>query len=140
MERVREFICRFLFIIFRIFPIKKNKVVVINFYGNGYGDNPKYICEELIKTHEELDVIWLVNKMDDVFPNQIRKVKYKSIKAIYEMATAKIWIDNARKRKYVIKRNGQYYIQTWHGGIRIKEGRKGGRRYTTKILYRICQT
>ena len=35
--------------IFRIFPIKKNKVCFINFSGKGYGDNPKYITEEILK-------------------------------------------------------------------------------------------
>ena len=38
--------------IFRIFPIKKNKVCFINFSGKGYGDNPKYITEEILKENE----------------------------------------------------------------------------------------
>ncbi|SHK32812.1 CDP-glycerol glycerophosphotransferase [Anaerobranca californiensis DSM 14826] len=55
------------------------------------------------------------------FPDKIRVVKYKSIKALYEMATAKIWIDNCRKEFYPIKRKGQYYIQTWHSPLRLKK-------------------
>ncbi|MBR2786192.1 MAG: CDP-glycerol glycerophosphotransferase family protein [Clostridia bacterium] len=121
MEKIKELIYRCLFIIFKVFPIKKNKLVFINFYGNGYGDNPKYICEELLKKHSDLDIVWLVNNINSNFPKGIRKVKYKSVSAIYELATAKIWIDNARKRKYVLKRKKQYYIQTWHGGIGLKK-------------------
>ena len=32
---------------FRIFPIDRKKIVVSNFRGKGYGDNPKYIIENL---------------------------------------------------------------------------------------------
>lgn len=28
--------------------ISSNKVVAYNFFGNGYGDNPKYIIEKLL--------------------------------------------------------------------------------------------
>ena len=33
----------------RALPIQKNKIVVTNFYGRGYGDNLKPIVEELLK-------------------------------------------------------------------------------------------
>ena len=31
------------------FPLKTKKVVFGNFYGGGFGDNPKFIAEELLK-------------------------------------------------------------------------------------------
>ena len=34
---------------FRIFRIDRKKIVVSNFRGKGYGDNPKYIIENLRK-------------------------------------------------------------------------------------------
>ena len=33
--------------IFFFCPVKENKVLFNNFNGRGYGDNPKYILEEL---------------------------------------------------------------------------------------------
>lgn len=117
-----NFFTRSLYIIMRIFPIDKTKIVFVNYYGKGYGDNGKYIAESLIDSQNCLDLVWCVNDINDNdFPNEIRKVKYKSIRYIYEMSTAKVWIDNTRKNQPVLKRKGQYYIQTWHGGIALKQ-------------------
>lgn len=107
----------FWFSVFRITRIQKNKVVICNYYGKDFGDNPKYIALELNEKYPDLDVVWLLNNKNkqNEIPNGIRKVKYNSIKGIYEMATAKVWIDNCRKLKGESKRRKQYYIQTWHG-------------------------
>ncbi len=103
-----------------IFKIKNNKVVFDNFCGKGYGCNPKYICEEIIRQNLDFDLVWLVNDMNEEMPKQVRKVKYNTLKAFYELATAKIWIDNVRNYKGIGKKKGQYYIQTWHGAIGLK--------------------
>ena len=44
-----------------------------------------------------------------------------SIKSFFELATAKVWINNSRFDQFVIKRRGQFYIQTWHGGLALKK-------------------
>lgn len=110
------------FFLFRIFKIKKNKIICANFYCKGYGDNPKYICEELLKSSNKYDIVWVVGKnMINDFPSGIRTVKINTIKYIYELATAKVWIFNCRKNRAVKKRKEQFYIQTWHGGIALKK-------------------
>ena len=47
-----------------IFPIKKNKIVFSAFDGGGYGCNPKYIAEEIIRrsklSGKNFELIWLV--------------------------------------------------------------------------------
>ena len=64
-------------------------------------------------------------KEKNVFPEQIRLVGYGSKQALKELASAKIWIDNQRKnyflKKGLRKKEGQYYIQTWHGSLGIKK-------------------
>jgi len=108
---------------FLLIPIKKNKIVICNYFGKGYGDNGKYIVEELIKQGLDYDIVWMIKKEligNTELPYKIRTVKYKSVKALYEMATAKVWIDNSRKEFYPIKRAGQYYIQTWHASMGLK--------------------
>ncbi|QNO13382.1 CDP-glycerol glycerophosphotransferase family protein [Alkalicella caledoniensis] len=109
---------------FLVKPIENKKIIISNYYGKGYGDNAKYICEEILKQGLDYDLVWML-KSDLIgkteVPNEIRVVKYKSIKALYEMATAKVWIDNSRKEFYPIKRKGQYYIQTWHSPLRLKK-------------------
>jgi len=107
-----------------IFKINKKKIIFNNFSGKGYGCNPKYIAEEIIRQNLDYDLVWIVNDINAEMPQQIRKVKAKSIKCLYELATAKVWIDNLRDYKGIHKKKGQFYIQTWHGGIALKRFEK----------------
>lgn len=111
-------------------PVKKDKIVFDNFNGNSYGCNPKYIAEEIIKRNLPYELVWLVKSVKketekNVFPSQIRLVGITSKQALKELASAKIWIDNQRKnyflKKGLTKKEGQYYIQTWHGSFGIKK-------------------
>lgn len=112
--------------IFRRFKIQDNKVVVDNFFGRGYGDNPKYIVDEILSEKPETTIVWLVDKYTDtsLFPKEIRLVKMNSIRSIYEYATAKVWIDNIKNNYKGRKRDGQFYLQTWHGGVSLKKVEK----------------
>lgn len=105
--------------IFALLPTKK-KIAFINFFGRGYGDNPKYIAEEILHQKLPYDLVWLVYHMDEAFPQGIRKVKYHSLRFHYELATSRIIICNAKGRLPYKKKKSQYYIQTWHGGFPLK--------------------
>jgi len=100
-------------------PVKKNKLVFCNLHGNGYGGNPKYIAEEIIAQGLNYDLVWLLRK--DLlekchFPPSIRIVQYGTLEALYELVSAKIWINNVNGDFfYIPKRENQFYIQTWHG-------------------------
>ena len=118
---IKSIIAKSLFFIFRIFPIQRNKIVIDNYAGKGFGDNGKYIALELLRRKCDFDIVWLARNLKEEFPDGIRLVSYASLKSIYEQATAKVWIDNLRKASYVRKRSGQYYIMTWHGGIGPKK-------------------
>lgn len=115
---------RLLFFVFRIFKIKNNKIVLSNFCGKGYGDNGKYIVEELLRRGGDWDIVWLIKDLNEKMPNGVRKVKFKSLKSIYEQVTAHVWIDNRRKPVYVVKRKRQFYIMTWHSNIALKKVEK----------------
>ncbi len=111
-------------IVFRVFPIKNNKIVINNHHGQGYGDNAKYIVEELLNSNVDYDIVWLLkdkNKKEAGLPDKVRVVKFGSIKSIYEMTTARLWIENNRIHQYLFKRKGQFYLQTWHGGLGLKK-------------------
>lgn len=120
------FVKRILCNIFYFFPIQKNKIFLSNFFVKGYGDNPKYIAEEIIKQNLPFDLVWATKfDYDESLPKQIRSVRYGSIKYFYEYATAKMWIDNVRNSlRTPYKKKGQYYIQTWHGGLGVKKAEK----------------
>ena len=111
-------------------PIDKNKIVIDNFNGGSYGCNPKYITEELLKRNKNYDIVWLVKSvkketLKGYFPEGIRLVGYGTKSALKELAGAKLWIDNQRKnyfiKKGLRKKEGQYFIQTWHGSLGIKK-------------------
>ena len=112
------------FILFNFFKIDEKKIVFDNFNGKGYGCNPKYIAEELIRQNINCDMVWLVEDFAEEMPSQIRKAKYGSLKSMYELATARLWIDNVRNYKGIPKREGQFYIQTWHAGLGLKKVEK----------------
>ena len=113
--------------IYKYLPIDKKKIVFCNFGGAGYGCNPKYITEELLK-NKNYKIIWLTstdNIKHSQFPKCIKLVNISSERALYELSTAKIWVDNVHKISFIKrglqKRKGQIYIQTWHGSLGIKK-------------------
>lgn len=105
---------------FRLLPINSKKIVFDNFNGKGYGCDPKYICEELIKSNCGYDLVWLAQKKPLDLPLQVRFVKYGSFSALKEQATAKIWIDNVKTSIKPRKRKSQFYLQTWHSSLGLK--------------------
>lgn len=106
----------------KLLPIKKGKVVVMSYYGRGYCDNPKYIVNEILRRKLPYTVYWVVKdtKIDNRLPEGVKSVRTDSLTYVYHMATAQLWIDNCRKTFYG-KREGQFYIQTWHGGHGLKK-------------------
>lgn len=123
IQKVRRSIKSLKYYINWLHPIQNNKIVITSYYGKGYGDNGKYIVEELLRNNEKdkYDIVWVVSDLNFDMPEGVRKVLIGSKEAIFEEATARIWIDNARKKATVRKRKGQYYIQTWHGDIAFKK-------------------
>ena len=111
-----------LFKIMNIFPIQNNKIVFCATKGKRYGDNPMYISDELIKRNRNYDIVWLLKKDVEVeIPKGIRRAKYNLFTEIYELTTAKVWVDCNTKNSGVLKRRNQLYVQTWHGSYGIKK-------------------
>lgn len=107
----------------RVVPIDSKKIFITSYYGKGFGDNGKYIAQELHRQRPDLKIYWQTNDSSSL-PDYITAVCNRSISALYHQITAKIWIDNSRKTSYTLKRKNQYYIQTWHGGIALKQVEK----------------
>ena len=104
--------------VFYFLPIiNKNKIVVQSYYGRGYSDNPKYIVEEILKQNPNFKIYWNVSDIsnDNNLPKGVVPLKMNSMRSIYHMCTAKVWIDNCRKYYFINKKKKQIYIQTWHG-------------------------
>ncbi|MGN0493206.1 MAG: CDP-glycerol glycerophosphotransferase family protein [Acutalibacteraceae bacterium] len=121
MNLLLRILRRMFWIICRALPIDENKIVFQSYYGRGYSDNPKYIAEELRKSADNIDFVWVSNGRENpVVPENFRVVRFRGFRYIYEISTAKIWVDNSRK-EYCMKKKNQYYMQTWHGGFTLKK-------------------
>ena len=119
ISMIKEAILRSILCIFKIIPIHKDKILFVNYNGRGYGDNAKYIHEQLIK--KNVKCYWVLNNLSDKMPDDIVKVKNKSILYFYHLFTSKIIINNSRFPRYIRIRKRQYYIQTWHGDLQTKK-------------------
>lgn len=127
MDRLRAlktYLLPLIIFTFNRFPIKKNKIFFISFFGDRYGYNPKYISEYILEHYpiDKFDLVWGFNDTLSKAPlTDFKKVKIVSLRYFYEICTSKIVISNARTDGWFVKRKGQYYIQTWHGGLGLKQ-------------------
>ena len=121
--KLRAFLVSIIYCLFGILP-KHNKIIATTFNGKKYGDNSKFIVEELHKMNPSLDIVWM---SDDSYnynvPSYVRKVPLYNhpYKKAYEYSTAKAWIDTHRLVQGIKKSKNQMFIETWHGGIAIKK-------------------
>lgn len=113
---------------FGALPIAENKLVFDNYMGRGYGCNTKYVTEVLLRRRSDLDIVWTVRQADlhrREFPEGVRLVEYGSREALQEYYTAAVWVCNYHLNAYfnrgLEKRQGQTYIQMWHGSLGIKK-------------------
>ena len=104
-----------------LFPVDRNKVFFSNFSGKRYGDSPKYISEALHESNPEVTIVWQQKRGYHLdFPDYVRVVTIPSFRSIYELTTSGIWVDSHLKSLYVKKRKGQFFLNTWHGGLGFK--------------------
>ena len=99
-----------------VLPVDKKKVVFCSYYGRGYSDNPKAIADAMLAAKIDAKLVWLVKNEKEAasLPAGIKPCPYDSVKRIWELATARVWVDNCRKYDRFKKKN-QFYLQTWHG-------------------------
>ena len=105
---------------FYYLPVKKNKIVFMHDFGNGYGDSPKYIAQEMMGRGLNVDMVWLVNDMSLQFPQAIRKVNINRIRAAYDLATAKVIVTTMKGRCNLKKKKEQFFMYMPHGQIGAK--------------------
>ncbi len=118
---IKELYGTILFYIFRIFPLNK-KIVFSCFHGMNYEGNPKYISDYLLKERKDIKQVWLNHSNEKFKLNpSIKVVKWGSLRMIYELATANVWVDTHTKPYWIKKRKKQFFIQTWHGGLGMKK-------------------
>ncbi|MFD4243418.1 CDP-glycerol glycerophosphotransferase family protein [Streptomyces sp. NPDC058525] len=98
----------------RALPVK-DVVVYDTFQGNGAGDSPRAIHEELVRRGEKLEHIWLVRDGRAEVPQSARAVQYDSVEFWELLARARYYVTNDNVPQHFERRAGQVVVQTWHG-------------------------
>lgn len=111
-----------LFHFFWLFPLQ-NKVLATTMRGRRYSDNPRYIMEKLHEKDPSIKCVWVRNGSAHYdTPSWMVTINRNNIlRYVYEYATSKVWIDSHHIRCHLRKRDGQIFIETWHGGLGIKK-------------------
>lgn len=118
LSKIKQIVC---VNIFKLFPIKTNKIVMNAYDFSKYGCNPKHFTEYLLKKFKDkYEIVWVFYKYRNVpdieylKSNNVKCIYLFSIKYYYHKLTGKFFIYNNRCDFLVNKRIGQIYIQTWH--------------------------
>lgn len=102
---------------------KRNCIVATAFSGKKYADNPKCIIERIHELSPKTEIVWLHSQhYDACFPSYVRPVCFDNkISVVMELARASIIIENDGTFPYIVKREDQIHIETWHGGLGFKK-------------------
>jgi CDP-glycerol glycerophosphotransferase len=95
-------------------PLQQS-VLFESFSGKQVGDSPLDIAFELQKTHPELSLIWTITPGQNQAPSGMVGLKQGSTRWLKALARSKYLVNNANFPSYFRKRDGQIYLQTWHG-------------------------
>ncbi|MBS4174056.1 bifunctional glycosyltransferase family 2 protein/CDP-glycerol:glycerophosphate glycerophosphotransferase [Bacillus sp. FJAT-49736] len=101
--------------IFLKLPLKEKTIIFESFLGKNYSDSPKYIYEYMQAQNMDYKYIWIFNKKVKDIPGNPKQIKRFSLAYYYYLATAKYWVSNSRMPLHLKKREGNIYLQTWHG-------------------------
>ena len=111
--------------IFRLFPVRKNRVLFQSFSGRQYSDSPKAVCDYLTEHFPgKFEIIWAFVDPDDyayLKDKGIITVRYKSLRYLYYALTCKVYVDNVEHWSILRFRPQQQVINTWHGGGTFKQ-------------------
>ncbi|MEU6214228.1 bifunctional glycosyltransferase family 2 protein/CDP-glycerol:glycerophosphate glycerophosphotransferase [Streptomyces sp. NPDC047023] len=98
----------------RALPVK-DVVLYSAFHGQGSGDSPRAVHEELLRRGEKLEHVWLVRDGRTEVPETARAVQYESVEYWELLARARYFVTNDTVPRQFRRRPGQVVLQTWHG-------------------------
>lgn len=102
---------------FWIFPIKKNRLLLLNELSFTYGDNLKYINEYINEKYRgKYEVIFPLTEKKEAENANLLYVKPYSLKYFKYLLTSSVILTSGGGVSYLPKRKKQLIINTWHGG------------------------
>ena len=109
--------------VFWVFPVRQNRLFIMNDLSHTYGGSPKYICEYLL-AHEpgRYEIIYPLAAPDDSVPGSLITVRPRSPGYFYYALTSRVVVTNCGGISYLPVRKAQMVLNTWHGGGAYKRG------------------
>ncbi|MBQ2642950.1 MAG: CDP-glycerol glycerophosphotransferase family protein [Eubacterium sp.] len=91
-----------------------------SFQGRNYSCNPKGIYQAMDESEDynAYKHVWAfrdVKSHDYIKSSNTKVVKFESFKYYRALAKAKYWVFNSNTRKFVVPKDNQVFVQTWHG-------------------------
>lgn len=121
----KKILMRLLMFPVHLFPVKKNRVLLMNALSQNYSDNPKYVAEYLLQHYPgRFEIIFPVKSLAvrrELAKKGLIVVKYNSLPYFYYALTCKVFLTNSGGFSYLPMRKQQYIINTWHGGGAYKK-------------------
>jgi len=115
LKRIRS-IGRLYYKALRLLPIDENLVLFSEYWGSGYGCNPRAIFEKLPEVAPNLRGVWLIDESKaHLLPPGTGYVTPGGWKRWMVFARAKYFINNVNFAGSYVKRPEQVHIQTMHG-------------------------
>lgn len=127
MKKIKDFLRqvmllykRCLYEIAKILEKPDERTVIFEaFQGRSVACNPKALYEEMKSNekYKEYTLIWSLRNTDrkDLKAENTTVVKFESFSYYRALAKAKYWIFNSNTRPFLKPREGQVFVQTWHG-------------------------
>ena len=95
-------------------PIR-DEVMFVSWKGKQCGDNPRAIANELRRRGDQREHIWVVSDWSVPVPDGARAVLTHTEEYLEALARSRYLIANDDMPGVYQKRDGQTYVQTWHG-------------------------
>ena len=104
-------------------PVDDKLVIFESFMGRRYSDSPRAIYEYMLNStdYEDYHFLWSIrgSVIDDYKflenNNRTTVIQYGSEQYYKAFAMAGYWISNSRIVNALVPRDGQIYVQCWHG-------------------------
>jgi len=115
--RSKKELGKFLYIhVFLKKPMMQNWILFESFFGKNYSDSPKYIYEYISANMPgKYKCIWIIDKKGTKIPFRHKKIKRFSLRYYYYLARCGYMVFNSRQPVWMVKREGNVFLQTWHG-------------------------
>lgn len=112
-----KLIVKFLLHVFWIFPIRRNRITLLNRMSFTYGDNLKYLCKSVLENNAfDIEIIFPLKPNAEIPQIPIINVKPFSLKYFRLLLTSSVIVTNSVGISYLPIRKAQIVINTWHGG------------------------